>query len=724
MSKRSAQRHRQERREREGERHLGAMEVKALDKVAEIVERTATGESSQPRFSEPTSIFSRVYRWVLSSMANEPGERASVRVWDAWYRDIVQQEPFLAGIFNGVVQTDVNRGYSITGGSRQVKTFTEVVKGFDRWIKVGNKYVKGNTGGWRAYSSWQSQSYWATRMGFVSEIGRQGRGGPLFTLWSVDPTRCELVGDPAVPLKYYPSSGGTQEWAYDKFIRKCSLISTDETKLGYGFPAVARCYQLAKIMVGVLLHYQQKLGTKTPDGILTGKFIGETEWKTALQARDESLQAKSDSYLNSIATIMSSGGDMPEFALTLLSSLPDRWDIDLWVKILMRGYETAFGYKGEFTYENAGVLGRGNEVEVMHRNATAMGGRDYILAHQGELQELLPPTIGFLYDERDVEGEIQDVQLELSKAQVISEMAKWAVNGQNVLSAPQIMTLAAEQGVIPEEWTPQPEDTTATDEEDVDETVPVELSERVWRAVRAFPNEQIVRYSWPSGKTRILRNVRRSVFYIPKARRFNPHHEPAGSSEGGQFASSGDGKTNNPVNGSGIKSWTNKDYQDASAWGFDSYSDWANELTDDESRAIREYSGYDFEDINDQLRLGIDMNKGYTIEKIDSALSKTSSPIDFISHRLANQRFYSDLNVGDTYTDKGFVSTSLMKDHVPMGFDKDFSIHIRIPKGTKGAFIDMISKARGETEFLLPRNTSFRVISKSGKEMTVEVVNQ
>jgi hypothetical protein len=522
MSKRSAQRHRQERRkveqrEREGERRLDAMEVRALDAVAEVVERTAEGESSQPRFSEPTSIFSRVYRWALSSMANEPGNNATVRVWDAWYRDIVQQEPFLTGIFNGVVQTDVNRGWSITGGSRQVKTFTDVLKGVDRWIKVGSKYVKGNAGGWRAYSAWQSQSYWATRMGFVSEVGRQGKNGPLFTLWSVDPTRCELTSDPATPLKYYPASSGTQDWAYDKFIRKCSLISTDETKLGYGFPAVARCYQLAKIMVGVLLHYQQKLGTKTPDGILTGKYISEQQWDEAVRARAESLKADPESYLNSIATIMSSGGDMPEFAITLLSNLPDRWDIDLWVKILMRGYETAFGYKGEFTYENAGVLGRGNEVEVMHRNATAMGGKDYILAHQGELQDLLPPTLEFLYDERDVEGEIQETQLELSKAQTISEMTKWVINGQSVLTVPQIMTLAAEQDIIPAEWTPQPEDTTATDEEGVDEEAPVELSERVWRAVRTFPDEPIMRYSWPSEKKRILRNVRRSMFYIPKA---------------------------------------------------------------------------------------------------------------------------------------------------------------------------------------------------------------
>ena len=100
----------------------------------------------------------------------------------------------------------------------------------------------------------------------------------------------------------------------------------------------------------------------------------------------------------------------------LLSSLPDRWDIDLWTRILMRGYELGFGYKGEFSYENAGVLGRGNEVEIQHRNATAQGGKDFALTHQEQLQSLLPPTLEFQYEERDVEGDAQEAQLQLAKA--------------------------------------------------------------------------------------------------------------------------------------------------------------------------------------------------------------------------------------------------------------------------------------------------------------------
>jgi hypothetical protein len=525
MSKRGAWRHKQDRLEREGEKKLATMEVKALDAMSEIVERqTKPGESKQPRFTEPTSIFTSVYRWALSAMASEPGPRATMRQWDTWYRESVKREPFLSGLFNSVVQIDVNRGWTLEGGRNQVARYTKVLKDFDRYIKVGKNYLPGNGGGWRAYSAWQAQSYYATRMGFVSEVGRQGNMGPLFTMWSVDPCRCELTGNPALPLKYYPITSGAQDWDYQAYIRKCSLISTDEAALGYGFPAVARCYELAKIMVGVLSHYQQKVGTKTPDAILTGKYISQSQWEEAIRARNENLLADHDAYLNSIATIMSSGGDMPEFVLTTLSSLPDRWDIDLWTRILMQGYESAFGYKGEFTYQNAGVLGRGNEVETMHRNATAMGGKDFILAHQGELQNCLPPTVEFLYDERDVEGDKDEVALQLAKAQVITELSNWVEKSGGTetsrLTTQQIMQLAVENDVVPDSWSPGEEDVTATDEEspeDQDEVLP----ERVYRACQCFPNEPIVRYSWPSGKVKTLYRygadafVKRFTFYTP-----------------------------------------------------------------------------------------------------------------------------------------------------------------------------------------------------------------
>jgi hypothetical protein len=224
---------------------------------------------------------------------------------------------------------------------------------------------------------------------------------------------------------------------------------------------------------------------------------------------------------------MSSGGDMPEFALTLLSSIPDRWDFDQWTLVLMRGYALSFGYQSsEFYPEPAGVMGRGKEQEEQRRSATGKGGKDFALAYQEQLQKpgILPPTLEFEFEERDVTGEQADAQLKLSQAQVITEMTKWLVNTQSVLTAEQVMQLAAEQGVIPEEWTPQAEDVTVTDEETADTATE---SERIYRARLAFPHEPIVRYQWPSNKTRVLHLPQRRQFYIPQVIRMRQQFESA-----------------------------------------------------------------------------------------------------------------------------------------------------------------------------------------------------
>lgn len=511
MSKRSARRnkYRQQHNEREGEKRLDTMEVKALDAVSEIVERkVGVDESRQPRFTTAAGVFSSIYRWAVMGMANEPGLRATMRQWDTWYRDFCLREPFLVGVFNSACQIDQNRGWTLTGGRNQVNRYTKVFHDLD------------NGEGWRTFISWQAQSYYSTQMGFVSEVGRQGKAGPMLTLWSVDPCQCELSGDPDAPLWYYPRSGGKQEWTPDFYFRGKSLVRTSEQRLMYGYPAVARCYDLAKIMVGIYSHYQQKVGTKTPDGILTGANISESQWEEAIRARNESLLASPDSYLDSIATIMSSGTDIPSFVLTTLSSLPDRWDFDIWTQILMRGYALAFGYQSsEFYPENAGVMGRGKEQEIQHESATGKGGKDFSLTMQEKLQAQLPPTLEFQFDERDTTGEIEDAQLQLAKAQVISALSALTEKQGGIetsrLTTDQILQLAAEQGVIPEDWTPQTEDVTSTDEEEAEKSDEI-MSERIYRAMRSFPDEPIVRYSWPSDKTRIIRTARRRSFYLPK----------------------------------------------------------------------------------------------------------------------------------------------------------------------------------------------------------------
>jgi hypothetical protein len=203
--------------------------------------------------------------------------------------------------------------------------------------------------------------------------------------------------------------------------------------------------------------------------------------------------------------------------LTILSNLPDRFDIETWTQILMRGYQLAFGYgAGEFYPEASGVIGRTKENENQQRNSTGKGGKDYSLKFQEQYQYRLPGTIEFVFDERDMASELEEAQLAAANAAVITEINKWLVKAggaeTSAVTATQLIELAAEKGVVPDTWTPIEDEVTSTDEDAPD-------TERIYRAMKQFPDEPIVRYSSITNKTRILRNHRKTIFQMPNIQR-------------------------------------------------------------------------------------------------------------------------------------------------------------------------------------------------------------
>lgn len=517
MSKRSQQRNRHLKREQEREDAmeraasrervlveplpLGADErnvigeAKMLSAALPVIARAngngSAPSSKQPRFQDAQNVFTSTYRWVKSAAFDEPVANANSRVWDAWFRKFMLYEPLLTGVINSIVQIDKNRGWTLTGGRNQVARYLRVLHGAD------------DGAGWRSYLDWQAQSFYYASMGFVSEVGRDSEGGPLRALWSVDPTRCELTGNPAQPLRYFPRNGSLQLWQREDYFRAASLVSTDEAHLGLGVPAVRRMYELAKIMVGVWEHDKEQLGARAPRGLLLLHGITQDQWNDAMQARAESLDAMEREYYGAVAVLASAGVEEVQAQLVALSQLPKDFDTKSWTDLLMYGYALIVGYDPrEFWPVSSGSLGTATETETQHRKASSKGDLDFSLAHQEQLQRELPEALHFEYEQRDVGGELADAQAAQAKAAVISEINKLVVNGANVFSADEIRQLLARERIIPQEWTEQEEDVQATDRESELErmlTLP-----RVRRACEVFSAEPIVQYSFRSGSTRVL----------------------------------------------------------------------------------------------------------------------------------------------------------------------------------------------------------------------------
>jgi phage portal protein BeeE len=210
---------------------------------------------------------------------------------------------------------------------------------------------------------------------------------------------------------------------------------------------------------------------------------------------------------------------------------------------------------------------------------------------------------------------------------------------------------------------------------------------------------------------------------------YNPDQPrvPAGSPEGGQFGSGGgggasdagtpasEGATPAQPSGAGERS------EPLKLTSSKKIGEWAQQhfpagskFDAEEIAGLDKYSGSGFARINNGLR----RNEG-NLEKveqvkavlaIDRALQKGSVPEDTMVYRgIKNRDLVDKLNVGDEFSDHGFVSTSLHR-KVGEKFGKEAVLEIKVPKGARALAFDAIWRGgNAEHELLLPRGSKFKV---------------
>jgi ADP-ribosyltransferase exoenzyme len=135
--------------------------------------------------------------------------------------------------------------------------------------------------------------------------------------------------------------------------------------------------------------------------------------------------------------------------------------------------------------------------------------------------------------------------------------------------------------------------------------------------------------------------------------------------------------------------------------------------------SIRYYTSSGYYDINDALRSnksGSKNIKGY-IQDIDAVMNESpGAPTNMLVYRGVSTR-YKDFQPGDIFQDNGYPSTSISEYNAD-SWKSGGTLEIRVPKGHKGIYIDTISNAPQEQEFLLPRGTKFRVVSNNRNQIT------
>ena len=157
--------------------------------------------------------------------------------------------------------------------------------------------------------------------------------------------------------------------------------------------------------------------------------------------------------------------------------------------------------------------------------------------------------------------------------------------------------------------------------------------------------------------------------------------------------------------------------------------EWINRLSSEEVRAIKKYtknSGDPKDDkfyarLNSMLRGDIpeDDTLKYYSDVISGAIAKFELKHDIICYRSVNYNPVEGMKVGDIYEPKQFVSSAVTKSGAISG---NYNLIIFAKKGSKGAYIELLSKYQNQREFLFDKNLKYSILDVDGTTITLEVI--
>lgn len=161
-------------------------------------------------------------------------------------------------------------------------------------------------------------------------------------------------------------------------------------------------------------------------------------------------------------------------------------------------------------------------------------------------------------------------------------------------------------------------------------------------------------------------------------------------------------------------------HPDPPHWEQSEYKRWDSHLSAAETKALRDYSGEGYKTINKSLRQDgpLSSHDRQTVEHLDTAIQKAGPLQENLSvFRSMPAGVLSSVKVGETYTDKGFMSTTMtrevaQRDWSTSSYGQHALVTIEVPKGASGAPLMKHSKNSDEHEFLLPRGSRMEITKK------------
>lgn len=152
---------------------------------------------------------------------------------------------------------------------------------------------------------------------------------------------------------------------------------------------------------------------------------------------------------------------------------------------------------------------------------------------------------------------------------------------------------------------------------------------------------------------------------------------------------------------------------------------------DKEASALWEWSGDGYDRINNPLRRLGAANAPYKpgrdkyVDALDRFFKrpKATIPEDIEVTRAFGWDFFDDKPVGTIFKDYGFVATTIQPDpRGPIFAHGGGAVKVRVPKGTRGAYLSLYHNRPHEHEVLLDRGQTFKVTQNDERGIVVDVI--
>jgi len=393
--------------------------------------------SRQPRYNDAKYDTGELYYFITQfakSWDNAPEYGTKTR--EKYLSQIWRQEPILSGAIFAMVSKSTSWDYDVQG-SRNKKLHVE---------RILDNSENGK--GWHYLFSKAVLAFLTSDIGCVIEKGfSDPYGSHIDSLYNIDPTLCELSGDPNVEVVYKPNGYNPIEFDPTEAFRVCSMPQIQEKYLDRGFCAVSRALRSANLLMKLHQHKEEKLENLPPQGIATITGLTVAQVKDALREyaieRTNRNQQTFPGLLWLVGNNISSG---TEVKFTEFSTLPDWFDEKVAVEIYAKTLALSFGVDVSEIWQVEHTGATKANVTIQHTKSKGKGPAEIATAFERAItRNVCPDGVNFTFGSKDAE-ELK-AKAEVDKISAITVMSLYD-KGQGVISRSEARDMMIRVGLV------------------------------------------------------------------------------------------------------------------------------------------------------------------------------------------------------------------------------------------------------------------------------------